>query len=48
MNPTGHALIESEFSIVDLVNGKEWSDISDTQEQRALVFRQGLKNPVLF
>lgn len=42
------ALIESEFPIVDLVNGKEWEDIADIQGQRALaqnalVYRQGFK-----
>jgi hypothetical protein len=39
------ALIESQFPIVDLVQGKEWADISDIQEQgqRALVYCQGFK-----
>jgi hypothetical protein len=42
-DPVPIALIESEFSIVDLVDGKEWTDICDIQPQRALVYRQGFK-----
>jgi hypothetical protein len=42
-DPVPLALIESEFSIVDLWNGKEWADISDQEGQRALVYRQGFK-----
>jgi Putative DNA-binding domain len=42
-DPVPLALIESEFPIVDLVNGKEWEEISDIQAQRALVYRQGFK-----
>jgi Putative DNA-binding domain len=42
-DPVPLALIESEFPIVDLVNGKEWEEIFDIQGQRALVYRQGFK-----
>lgn len=42
-DPVPLALIESEFPIVDLINGKKWSDISDIEGQRALVYRQGFK-----
>jgi Putative DNA-binding domain len=42
-DPVPLVLIESEFPIVDLVNGKEWEEISDIQGQRALVYRQGFK-----
>jgi hypothetical protein len=42
-DPVPLALIESEFPIVDLVNGKNFEDLSDIQPQRALVYRQGFK-----
>lgn len=37
------ALIESEFPIVDLVNGKNFEDLESIQPQRALIYRQGFK-----
>mgnify|MGYP000379006865 CR=1 FL=1 len=42
-DPVPFALIESEFPIADLVNGKNFEDLSDIQPQRALVYRQGFK-----
>ena len=42
-DPVPIALIESEFPVVDLVNGKNLEDLSDIQPQRALVYRQGFK-----
>ena len=36
-------VIDSEFAIVDLQNGKEWTQVCDQQGQRALVYRQGFK-----
>jgi Putative DNA-binding domain len=42
-DPAPIALMESEFPIVDLVNGKNLEDISDLQPQRALIYRQGFK-----
>lgn len=43
IDPVPLALIESEFPIVDFVNGKNFEDLSDIQPQRALVYRQGFK-----
>lgn len=43
IDPVPYALIESEFPIVDFVNGKNFEDLSDIQPQRALVYRQGFK-----
>lgn len=42
-DPVPLAVIDSEYAVVDLVNGKEWADVSDQQGQRALVYRQGFK-----
>ena len=42
-DPVPLTLVESEFPIVDLINGKEWEAIADIQPQRALVYRQGFK-----
>ena len=43
IDPVPLALIESEFPIVDFVNGKNVEDLSGIQAQRALVYRQGFK-----
>ncbi|MEY4296144.1 MAG: hypothetical protein RLY82_1832 [Pseudomonadota bacterium] len=42
-DPVPLALVESEFPIVDLINGKGIEDVADLQPQRALVYRQGFK-----
>jgi hypothetical protein len=42
-DPVPLAVIDSEFAIVELVDGKEWADVSDQKGQRALVYRQGFK-----
>ncbi len=42
-DPVPLALIESEFPIVDLINGKDWDELTDIQPQRALVYHQGFK-----
>jgi Putative DNA-binding domain len=41
--PAPLAVIDSEFPIIELQNGKEWAGVSDQPGQRALVFRQGFK-----
>ena len=49
--PVPLAVIDSEFAIVDLMDCKEWGDVSDqapqgeplAKAQRALVYRQGFK-----
>jgi hypothetical protein len=36
-------VIDSEFPIVDLQNGKEWGDYADQNGQRAMVYRLGFQ-----
>ena len=43
VDPVPLAVIESEFPIVELVNGKNLEEVSDIEGQRALVYRQGFK-----
>jgi Putative DNA-binding domain len=42
-DPMPLAVIDSAFPIVDLVSGKDWTDVHDKVGQRALVYRQGFK-----
>lgn len=42
-DPVPFAVIDSEFPIVELQNGKEWHEVADQEGQRALVYRQGFK-----
>lgn len=42
-DPAPLAIVDSEYAIVDLVDGKEWVDVSDKEGQRALVYRHGFQ-----
>jgi hypothetical protein len=42
-DPVPLSVVDSEFPIVLLQNGKGWADVADQPGQRALVYRQGFK-----